>query len=322
MTLTPQQPAPLMLDLAPPARSPVRFLPVILAGLLTTGVALAGVYALDRFSDTNVMGWYANGFLPIGALLVGFVASVGYGIASWRTGLKIRWSLLLAILALQLIAYFVAQYIVFVMQGPLVEIRTGRVIGFWKYYDLITVNMTWQDSMHPDRPADPLGSTGYWLRFGEIVGFLCGTLIGPALLFKVPYCELCQRYMKRQRLITLPASPGAFASVAVLQTPEEALDSGAAQSKALAALAAAGDVAGFVGQVTPLFADERQASKGLRRITLRLDHCKQCHNGVVRRILTTGKGKKETNVMLDSTTVSSTFVNDLLATPAYVHRKR
>jgi hypothetical protein len=321
MTLIPPAPAPLMLDLAPPARSPVRFLPVILAGLFTTGLALAGVYSLDRFADTNVMGWYANGILPVGALLVGVVASIGYGVASWQTGLKIRWSVLFAILGLQFVAYFAAQYISFLMQGPLIEIKTGRVIGFWKYYDLVTVNMTWQDSRHPDGPASPLGAIGYWLRSGEIVGFLGGTLIGPALLFKAPYCELCQRYMKRKRLITLAASPGGTANVAVLQTPEEALDTGAAQSKALTALAAAGDVPGFIAQVTPLFLGEGRASKGLRRIALRLDHCKQCHNGIVRRIMTTGKGKQETNVTLESTAVSSAFVNELLATPTYMNRK-
>jgi hypothetical protein len=52
--------------------------------------ALVGVYLLaTNTKDFNIMGWYANYVLPIGALLVGLVASSGYGIASWITGQKI-----------------------------------------------------------------------------------------------------------------------------------------------------------------------------------------------------------------------------------------
>src|SRR5882672_10034030 len=66
---------PLELTYAPQAKSQSRPVWVLAIGLCTTVVALAGVYALDIKGDTNVMGWYLNYFIPVGALLVGLVAS-------------------------------------------------------------------------------------------------------------------------------------------------------------------------------------------------------------------------------------------------------
>jgi hypothetical protein len=55
---------------------------VILAGLLTTALALLGVYVLDAKGDFNIMGWHLNYVIPGGAIIVGLVASSGYGVAS------------------------------------------------------------------------------------------------------------------------------------------------------------------------------------------------------------------------------------------------
>src|SRR5262249_50527370 len=79
---------------------------VLLAGLATTVLALVGVYVLDVIApDFHIMGWYANYILPAGALIVGMVASSGYGLASWFSGIKITSKLLWIVLVLQLGAY-------------------------------------------------------------------------------------------------------------------------------------------------------------------------------------------------------------------------
>jgi len=44
------------LQYAPPAKSPTRVVPVILAGLLTTALTLLGVYLVDKNQSTNIMG--------------------------------------------------------------------------------------------------------------------------------------------------------------------------------------------------------------------------------------------------------------------------
>ena len=76
---------------------------VLLSGLISTALALLAVYILDtKTEDFHVMGWYANYVIPIGAILVGVVASSGYGLASWLSGVKITRSLLWTVLVLNL----------------------------------------------------------------------------------------------------------------------------------------------------------------------------------------------------------------------------
>jgi hypothetical protein len=96
------------LQYAPQAKSPTRVVPIILAGVLTTALALLGVYLLDAKAEFNIMGWHLNYVIPGGAIIVGLVASSGHGLASYFTGLKIRKGLLWMILLLQLGAYFAA----------------------------------------------------------------------------------------------------------------------------------------------------------------------------------------------------------------------
>ena len=101
---------PVSSALAQPPASPA---PVFVAGLATTVAALVGVHLLGRYGDTNIMGWYGNYILPAGALIVGVVAASGYGALSWWSGVKISKPMLWTILALQVVAYFGAQYIQF-----------------------------------------------------------------------------------------------------------------------------------------------------------------------------------------------------------------
>src|SRR6185295_12313485 len=103
---------------------------VIICGLASTAATLLGVYLLNVFTDDfNIMGWYANYVLPVGAIMVGVAASSGYGLASWLTGIKITKSLLWIVLALQVAAYFVAQFIEF-QSLHLVHQKTGQPVGF------------------------------------------------------------------------------------------------------------------------------------------------------------------------------------------------
>src|SRR5438045_3862552 len=80
---------------------------VLICGLITTALALLGIYLLDRNTDgVHIMGWYANYVIPAGALLVGIAASSGYGVGSWFSGIRITRSLLWTMCVLQVIAYF------------------------------------------------------------------------------------------------------------------------------------------------------------------------------------------------------------------------
>ena len=153
---------------------------VLFYGLASTALALFGVYLLDRTTtDFHIMGWYANYVLPIGALIVGIVASSGYGLASWFSGIKITRGLLWLVLGLQFLAYFAAQYIEF-KSLHLVHKTTGAPVGFFEYYDLVARSFAWQE--HNGRTGQPLGSgvTGF-------AAWRCSGLPAAASLFP-PSC--------------------------------------------------------------------------------------------------------------------------------------
>jgi len=86
-------------------------LPVLFAGGITTALALVGNVVLANVSDGefDMMATYANLIIPIGPLVVGFVAGIGYGLASWLTGVKITGRLLWIVVFCQLLAYLLAQ---------------------------------------------------------------------------------------------------------------------------------------------------------------------------------------------------------------------
>lgn len=314
------------LQYAPQAKSPTRVVPVILAGLFTTAIALVGVYVVDATGETNVMGWHANYVLPVGALLVGLVASSGYGIASWVTGLKIRRGLLWTILLLQVLAYFGAQYVAFASRGPLFLRGTTHRLTFPEYFDLVTRSFTWKEENSTPTPvrgkeSQPLGGWGYLFVGLEILGFAGGSLIVPAVLMKHPYCELCQIYMKRKGLAVIPASVKArkvkkkdiAAMEAYTAEQQAAFEAGRAKLGAIAKLAQAGDVNGLQQQLADLKPGRRAADKLPARIHLSMVRCRGCNSGHLEAILHTGQGNRTKRTPLDRIDLSPDFV------AAYVH---
>src|SRR5678815_2792706 len=102
--MEPEMASELIVKPARDSRTPYFF--VLQCGIVTSVLALAGVYWLGRnTTDFHIMGWYANYVIPAGALIVGLVAGSGYGIASWFSGVRISRGLLWTVLLLQTGAY-------------------------------------------------------------------------------------------------------------------------------------------------------------------------------------------------------------------------
>src|SRR5438093_2010821 len=139
---------PQTLPYPPPGQSTKVPFIVLAAGLSTTTLALFGSWAINKYGGENIMGWYADYVIPVGALLIGLVASCGYGIASWVSGVKIRGGLLALILSLQVFAYFSAHYIEFRSQGPLVHRDTGAPVTFPEYFHFSTTSLAWKSEKH------------------------------------------------------------------------------------------------------------------------------------------------------------------------------
>ena len=179
---------------------------VLSSGLLTGLAVLGGLLWLgERAPDFNPMGWYVLFIIPVGAVLVGIVAGLGYGLASFWSGRRITHPLMVVILLLQAVVYVLAHWVDFHRNDLVFE--DGTKVGFMEYYDAVTRSMTFTSG--PEDAADDasaLGLMGYLFRLLEVAGFSFGGLVIPLMLVTRPYCEGCSRYMRRWQLAELPGA--------------------------------------------------------------------------------------------------------------------
>lgn len=273
---------------------------VLVAGLISTALALLGVWALSRFAGENVMGWYANYVIPTGAVLVGLVASSGFGAASWKTGTKVTGPLLLAVAAVLVGGYWAAQYVEFRLLFPDGAVKAdGSAAGFLDYYGAVTRTFAWVE--HGKHGA-PLGAWGYAIRVGDVIGFSGGGLAIPLVMRKLPYCAACGLYMRSPVVALLPAGlepkriskKDAGALAAREAQAKEAFARGQAALERLFDAGRKGDAAAFgvtLAEEAPR-ARKRATGKLAARIQVKLVHCPRCAAGEVRASVLTGQGKQ------------------------------
>ncbi len=315
--MEPVQVAP-PLAYAPPAKSPNRKIWVFAAGIGTTVATLIGVYVINAYFKSNVMGLYVNGFLPVGALLVGAAASAGYGIVSYTTGVRIRRGLMVAILVAQGLAYWVAQYAEFAAHGPLRYSATGQRIGFVEYFQLETENMAWSSTRSYDHsPPIELGKWGYLVRFGEFAGFVLGGLIAPLGLMKAKYCDLCEAYMKSDLLVTVPAGGGAAflpkfgkAKAEQAASAQAAMEEGAVKIGEVVEFGRRGDATGMRAKVAEIKAQHGKAHRKPRKFQVSLVRCPQCSSGHLRCYLTVQNGNRINHTELGTMELTQEFIRE------------
>jgi hypothetical protein len=271
---------------------------VIGAGVATTAAALAAVYYLNRSAEVNVMGWYLDYLLPAGAILVGLAAGSGYGIASWFTGTKIRRRLMAFIVVLQLLAYAGAEYLEFASLGPVHLPGETHILTFGEYFDYEARTFAWKKD--DGKTGEPLGECGYFFRALEVAGFAIGALIVPTVLFKKPYCEKCQVYMRTHSLGKIAASvpirrvrkSDTAGLQQYAQEQDQAYATASEQIKALCARGAGGDIEGYRAALSPFAEKKRGLLKLPKRLGVNLVRCPRCDAGYLQTQLITGRGKK------------------------------
>ena len=273
---------------------------VLAAGLFSTALALAGVWALSRFAGENVMGWYADYVLPAGAILVGLVASSGFGVGSWTTGAKITGLLLVGVAAILVGGYWAAQYLEFRLLFPDgAVLRDGTALGFFDFYDAVTRSFAWVEH---GKQGSQLGAWGYALRAGELVGFCGGGLATPILMRKLPYCRACGVYMRSPVVALLPAGiePKRVGKKKVQELADREAQASAVYARAQAGLARLieagkiGDAAAFAGAVAeegPL-SRRRATGKLGARVQVKVVHCARCAAGELHASVLTGQGQQ------------------------------
>lgn len=260
------------------------------------------------------MGWYANGIIPVGAMLVGLVAGSGYGIASWFTGAKIGKGLMFQIVMLQLLAYMFSQYVDFLI----VKAAFGNVqISFWEYFDLTTRAFAWGND---GKPGEPFGAWGYGMRALEMAGFSLCAMIAPAILFAVPYCEACQVYMKSKELGLLPVGI-APRKIKKKDTDgqrdyeeelQRAMESGQQRMEKLLESVNEKDAGRFADLLSEHADNKKVIGKQTSRLAVTLEHCKHCRAGRVVLKLLTGFGENQTVTELARVDVEAEFTRDVM----------
>lgn len=295
-------------------------------GIVTSALALAGVYWLDRnATDFHIMGWYANYVIPAGALIVGLAAGSGYGIASWVSGVRISKGLLWTVVLLQTAAYVGAEYVEYRDVRAELKLRGMGMVqaqdlpSFLEYYDYKARNFAWKKD-HGNGMGDPLGGWGYFFVLLAAAGFIGGGLIAPAILFAVPYCDGCQRYMTRKVLAVLPASvpikkiskKDTAAQEAHAREQEAAAALGDQALSRLRAAIAGGNIDAFTQELAAA-GSVKQNNKLPGRIDVTLTWCKGCEGGRITLTLVSGFGQHMTQVKLEEATVSPDFVRAMIA---------
>lgn len=283
-------------------------LPVLGAGLATTALALLGVWAANQSSDDfNIMGWYAYYIFPLGALLVGLVAGCGYGVASWLTGVRISRNLLLAVLFLQVAAYFVAQYIEF---RHIMAAYGSEDVGFFEYFDATTRSFYLKSK--GSSPGDALGGWGYVFRLLEIAGFAFGGMIAPLILRAKPYCENCQIYMRTKNLGLLPAGvkpqkikkKDAEGQARFQEEHDAAWEQGMMSLEELRRAGTDGKTSKFNEILEAHQLNQKEIGKLTNRISVSLSSCPSCHAGQLNASQLSGQGDKIVREDLGSTEVN------------------
>jgi hypothetical protein len=264
---------------------------VLQSGLVTTAAALLGVWLLQRRWDVHLMGSFFYHVIPVGAIIVGLVASIGYVWASWFTGLRINRLLLVAIVALHVSAYFAAHYIKF--RGlHLVWRDTGEPLGFWHWFHLTTMAWRWRGSeMH----GEPLGYGGYAFRLLEIAGFVGGVLLFPWVLSSHPYCRECQRYQRRREFGYAPE-------------PE-----GRSDYDALQGFCTAQDAEGIRGVLSRCTTRSRAVEQSSRMTQLTMAWCPCCLHGQLNTVIVDRTGRDVEVDVRPSMSVGPTLLEALKA---------
>lgn len=277
-------------------------MPVLGGGLITGALALLGVWALNRASDDfNIMGWYANYVIPVGAILVGLVAGLGYGIAAWWMDRRVGNLMIGAIVLLQLGVYVMAQYIEYRQLNPHYE--DGSPVGFWFYFDFMTRAFAFKEK-HGDGFGEPMGTWGYAFRALEMAGFAFGGLIAPLILRALPYCHTCGVYMKSRELGVLPGGlrPRKFkktedeARAAFERDEARIMEESLKAVEVLGQIAAQGEIESLVAHMAPYQAHRKENEKLSCRLHVNLNECRMCGNGALNVTAHRGHGNQITQV--------------------------
>jgi hypothetical protein len=296
--------------------------PILLAGIATTLLTLFLVWVTQ--GSVNIMGWYANRIIPVGAIFVGLLAGSGYSIVIKQTGTRVGKSLIFIILGLQVIAYFLIVYLKYMsLKAMLSEdmiLEGSKSLNFWSYFDASAQSLGFKPR-YGDGEATPLGMWGYGIKFLEIVGFCAGTLIFPLVLKGAPHCEACQRYKKTRFIALIPAmAPDRKVNkkdsgdvAAYEKEMNEAMQKAVTVQQGLLAKFAQGEILSVMPTLQELRKTMGATANSYNRLRLDLIYCPSCSDSVIKSLQLVGQGNESKTTQLgELQPLASHHTKDLL----------
>ncbi|HEY2573881.1 MAG TPA: hypothetical protein VGH65_07420 [Verrucomicrobiaceae bacterium] len=192
---------------------------VYCCGLGTSALVL---WLVDLLNDhgVNIMGWYINGIIPGGALLVGMVSGLGYAIGSRVLNVKLSRAFVMGMITTALADYIAAQWVTW---SNLIEKHhaSSDKYSFLQYVKDICEGMSFKRG-GSEEPGAPLGVFGYFFKFLEMAGYAFGAMLPSAFLRGMPYCHGCQSYLKKHQTTVINA-PGSW-NVAKKESKKQRLE--------------------------------------------------------------------------------------------------
>lgn len=281
------------LPYAPRPRSGARVGWVLGAGLMTTGTTLALLAGLSARYDINVLNWFYYS-IPFGAVLAGVVAGTGYAIGGKRVGIRPRATLLWVIVAVCVLAYFVADYAMFRSMGPLVYANSNRPLTYVDYFHAKATSWRIRSAAFE---GESLGVAGYFFSLAGIAAFAVSAAAVPWWFGSDPYCERCERYLRRRSIGLWPAdipvsAPAGESSGAEGWGNMPQYETAEAMLKRVVELARAGDLDAAQQLLVQIGEWRGYAAGQIRRFQVDLWSCPTCSYGYVQGTWVSGKGAR------------------------------
>jgi hypothetical protein len=208
--------------------NPVWFLPIVLlGGLLTTVFVFVMDYVITiyvgqnffaNFISRNFLIWLINFIIPLGSVLGGFFAGLGYAVTAHYVQFYPKKHFIFFIFFLQLTTLFVAKYLEYTiycyefrLRMPLqvkqlrqnlndTKTKDIKVPSFIEFYRTTVEESEWQERGNPCK----LGKWAWIHEFSTVIVFALSSLICSGTLTKSAYCQTCRRFMLQKLEFTFP----------------------------------------------------------------------------------------------------------------------
>lgn len=200
-------------------RGVIEDLAVSACGLASSAAVAYGSFASGKYWDFAVYTWIANLVIPIGAILCGVVAALGYWLgARWFHHRPTR-LLLLNIVLVSLTTYFSIHELNY-SHAQTRGVPLEKLMSYPDYLIAVTENMTYKPSASGEASWE-LGKWGWGVAALQVIGFCVGGFLVYGMLTSVPYCERCSKYFQKlwsrtTRWKDLSEMGSAYASIANL----------------------------------------------------------------------------------------------------------